>query len=105
MSIGMYDSCYNPKTYAYSYSGNAGVNHAVTLVGWDDNFAKENFNSSCNVTSDGAWIVRNSWGEQWGDKGYFYISYENKCNYNIVAAEAVTNPKYRNNYFMTVPAL
>ena len=99
MSIGMYDSCYNPKTYAYSYSGNAGVNHAVTLVGWDDNFAKENFNSSCNVTSDGAWIVRNSWGEQWGDKGYFYISYENKCNYNIVAAEAVTNPKYRNNYF------
>lgn len=66
MSIGMYDSCYNPKTYAYSYSGNAGVNHAVTLVGWDDNFAKENFNSSCNVTSDGAWIVRNSWGEQWG---------------------------------------
>ncbi len=61
MSIGMYDSCYNPKTYAYSYSGNAGVNHAVTLVGWDDNFAKENFNSSCNVTSDGAWIVRNSW--------------------------------------------
>ena len=99
MSFGMYDSYYNPRTYAYSYPGSAGVNHAITLVGWDDNFAKENFNSNCNVTSNGAWIVRNSWGNAWGDDGYFYLSYENKCNYNIVAAEAVTSPKYKNNYF------
>ena len=99
MSFGMYDSYYNPHMSAYSYPGSAGVNHAVTLVGWDDNFAKENFNANCNVTSDGAWIVRNSWGDNWGDNGYFYISYENKCNYNIVAADATTNPKYRNNYF------
>ena len=99
MSFGMYESYYNPRTYAYSYPGSAGVNHAITLVGWDDNFAKENFNSNCNVTSNGAWIVRNSWGNAWGDDGYFYLSYENKCNYNIVAAEAVTSPKYKNNYF------
>ena len=99
MSFGMYDSYYNPRTYAYSYPGSAGVNHAITLVGWDDNFAKENFNSNCNVTSNGAWIVRNSWGNAWGDDGYFYLSYENKCNYNIVVAEAVTSPKYKNNYF------
>ena len=99
MSFGMYDSYYNPRTYAYSYPGSAGVNHAITLVGWDDNFAKENFSSNCNVTSNGAWIVRNSWGNAWGDDGYFYLSYENKCNYNIVAAEAVTSPKYKNNYF------
>lgn len=95
MSFGMYDTYYNPYTYAYSYPGSAGVNHAVTLIGWDDNYSRENFNSASNVTSNGAWIARNSWGEA----GYFYISYENKCNYNIVAAEATTSPKYRNNYF------
>ena len=99
MSFGMYDSYYNPHLYAYSYPGSAGVNHAVTLVGWDDNFSKDNFNSASNVTSDGAWIARNSWGDDWGDGGYFYISYENKSNYNIVAAEATTSPQYRNNYF------
>lgn len=99
MSFGMYDSYYNPHMYAYSYPGSAGVNHAVTLVGWDDNFSRENFNEDSKVTSDGAWIARNSWGDDWGDGGYFYISYQNKCNYNIVAAEASTSPKYRNNYF------
>ena len=99
VSFGMYDSYYNPYTYAYSYPGGAGVNHAVTLVGWDDSFSRENFNDECNVTSDGAWIARNSWGADWGDGGYFYISYQNKSNYNIVACEAVTNPQYRNNYF------
>lgn len=99
MSFGMYDSYYNPHMYAYSYPGSAGVNHAVTLVGWDDNFSRENFNEDSKVTSDGAWIARNSWGDDWGDSGYFYISYQNKCNYNIVAAEAAISPKYRNNYF------
>ena len=83
-----------------SYPGSAGVNHAITLIGWDDNrYSRENFNSASNVTSNGAWIARNSWGDDWGEAGYFYISYENKCNYNIVAAEATTSPKYRNNYF------
>ncbi len=99
MSFGMYDTYYNPYTYAYSYPGSAGVNHAITLIGWDDNYSRENFNSASNVTSNGAWIARNSWGDDWGEAGYFYISYENKCNYNIVAAEATTSPKYRNNYF------
>ena len=99
MSFGMYDSYYNPHMYAYSYPGSAGVNHAVTLVGWDDNFSRENFNEDSEVTSDGAWIARNSWGDDWGDGGYFYISYQNKCNYNIVAAEVTISPKYRNNYF------
>ena len=61
MSFGMYDTYYNPYTYAYSYPGSAGVNHAITLIGWDDNYSRENFNSASNVTSNGAWIARNSW--------------------------------------------
>lgn len=99
MSFGMYDSYYNPHTYAYSYPESSGVNHAITIVGWDDDFSKDNFNDDCQVTSNGAWIARNSWGSEWGDDGYFYISYENRCNYNLVAAEAVTDPVYKNNYF------
>ena len=99
MSFGMYDIYYNPYTCAYSYPRGTSVNHAITLVGWDDNYSRDNFNAASEVASDGAWIARNSWGEDWGDNGYFYISYENKGNYNLVAAEATTSPKYYNNYF------
>ena len=49
------------------------LNHAVTIVGWDDNFSKDNF--LITPPADGAWIVKNSWGDDWGDKGYFYLSY------------------------------
>ncbi len=50
--------------------------HAVTLVGWDDNFSKDNFHPDAGVKNDGAWICKNSWGEGWGNDGYFFISYE-----------------------------
>ncbi len=36
-------------------------NHAVSIIGWDDNYAKENFTTQ--PTNNGAWIVKNSWGE------------------------------------------
>ncbi|MDO5136190.1 MAG: C1 family peptidase, partial [Eubacteriales bacterium] len=91
---------YNAEKKAYSCpDANAKANHAVTLVGWDDTYPKENFGASSGVTSDGAWIAKNSWGLQWGEQGYFYISYENKGNYNIVAEAGTTRPNYPNNYF------
>lgn len=37
------------------------INHAIALVGWDD--------------SQGVWILRNSWGAQWGEGGYMKIKY------------------------------
>lgn len=51
------------------------INHAVTIVGWDDHFSKDNFLADHKPPEDGAWIVRNSWGTDWGMDGYFYLSY------------------------------
>ncbi|MEF2837224.1 MAG: C1 family peptidase [Oscillospiraceae bacterium] len=66
----------NLKTFAqYTDTHNAGVNHAVTIVGWDDNYSAENFLEDKRPPADGAWIVRNSWGEDYGDGGYFYLSF------------------------------
>ena len=37
------------------------VNHAVSIIGWDDNYSKDNF--STKPTNNGAWIIRNSYGK------------------------------------------
>ena len=42
----------------------APMNHAVIIVGWDDKYSKGNFVSTCQPQNDGAWIIRNSWGEK-----------------------------------------
>lgn len=74
---------YNSLTHAfYIPEGNPdgyGVgraNHAVAVVGWDDDYPAANFNAANRPSGNGAWIVRNSWSEGWGDDGYFYMSYE-----------------------------
>ena len=45
------------------------LNHDSVIVGWDDDFPKENFNM--DLEGDGAFICTNSWGEDFGDQGYF----------------------------------
>lgn len=73
------DNYYNSDDYAYYNPNNNNdnekkTNHAVVLVGWDDNFKKENFNTY--PSGNGAWLVRNSWGSDSRNYGYFWISYE-----------------------------
>lgn len=96
----MNNGYYNADTAAYSYPiVDDAVTHIVTVVGWDDTYRKENFKESSNVTGDGAWIVKNSWGSEWGKEGYFYISYEDKSLSALVSAQASLTPAYYNNYF------
>lgn len=67
---------YNPDEYAYCYIGSQLPNHDVVIVGWDDQYPKENF--QIEVEGDGAFLCMNSWGEAFGDGGYFYVSYYDK---------------------------
>ena len=70
---------YNSQTNSYYFptpddSSTELPNHAVTIIGWDDNYSKDNF--KIKPSHDGAYLVLSSWGDQFGDKGAFYVSYD-----------------------------
>lgn len=71
---------YMPISYSGSYAG-----HAIEIVGWDDNFDKNEFGSSSNgaiPNNNGAWLAKNSWGNNNSLDGFFWISYEDKDLFN-----------------------
>lgn len=72
-----FDDMYLKNSISYYYNGVKSNNHAVCIVGWDDNYDKSNFRNI--PEGNGAWIVRNNWGPSWGDGGYFYVSYYDTC--------------------------
>lgn len=61
---------------AYYCNSDAIIDHAITIVGWDDTYSKENFTGKAQPQSDGAYIVLNSYSENCFENGYIYISYE-----------------------------
>lgn len=75
---------YNPETCAYCYIGTEKPNHDVVIIGWDDEYPKENF--TMDLEADGAFICRNSWGNEFGNNGTFYVSYydSNIGTHNVV---------------------
>ncbi len=87
-------SYYSAKDCSYYYPGKNTANHDIVIVGWDDDYPKENFN--VHPENDGAFLCRNSWGSQFGDRGYFYISYEdtNIGTDNLVYTRVETTDNY-----------
>ena len=66
----------NEETGAYYSPDSRYSNHLVNVIGWDDNYPACNFSSS--PEHNGAWLVKNSFGTEWGNDGYFWLSYDDK---------------------------
>ena len=74
------------SSYYYSGSMNTNLGHAISIVGWDDEYSKYNF--EVTPPDDGAFICQNSWGDYSGEDGYFYVSYYDPffASYNTTAS-------------------
>lgn len=96
----------------YYFAYKAAANHAVEIVGWDDNYSKENFKHAGTEKlpeADGAWLVKNSWAEAripdpyvyneaYKSSGYFWLSYYDKTICEIIAVEYDSKDTYANMY-------
>lgn len=89
---------YSPETCSYYYDGEEQPNHDIVIVGWDDNYPKSNF--TIEPEGDGAFICKNSWGDTFGENGYFYVSYydTNICNTAVVYTRIADADNYDNIY-------
>ncbi len=85
---------YNDADDTYNYHGSQRRNHAVLIVGWDD--AKQT-----DASEPGAWLVRNSWGTDFGDNGYFWLSYQDALGGNSAVSfhDAVPADTFQTVYY------
>ena len=90
----------NSYTCYYCDNTTLSPNHGITIVGWDDNFSKDNFNGKSKPINNGAYLVLNSYGNDWGSNdGYYYISYDDYFIENgMFGIQEISNKDYDNIY-------
>ena len=77
----------------YYYPDSLDYNHAVTVIGWDDN-------KITDAPTKGAWLIKNSWGKSWGDNGYFWLSYADRSSLTeAISFNKLKDPSEYNNFY------
>ena len=72
------DNCFTLyESGVFNGQRNRSVNHAVAIIGWDDD--------------KGAWLIKNSWGKDWGEKGFGWVKYGSN-NIGLFAAWIQPSP-------------
>jgi hypothetical protein len=90
---------YSSETSSFYCNIGTSSNHAVVIVGWDDDYNAANFAGAAGVPpGDGAFIVRNSWSADWGEAGYFYLSYYDTTFARTDWSWAIPAPESSTNY-------
>lgn len=98
-----YDGLAYKNLYGNIVSSNQNPNHAVTIVGWDDTISKDKFSNLGTPTSDGAFIIKNSYGVNYKINlmEYKQSLYNNNINYfnnkGIYSANEITDQMCINN--------
>lgn len=107
VAVSNYGTDLNGEKNLFNSSNTNPPGHAVVIVGWDDNYSKDNFSGNNKPTTDGAWLVRNSYD----DKNYFWLSYKEgslrHINNNMLAITGVqkaTENEYMLSYDYSIPA-